>query len=164
MSQTPVMEKDAAKPLAAYSAGHVVNISPDLALLYISGTTARQADGQIPPFGFSFSNSMKFTEHEGLTPAAVQARIVLEKISSIISNASKGSGGLENLVELTIFVKDLQNDYGVINDVYNAMVGQKFRELGTALPARTCVQVSGMPPDERTLVEMKGVARIQGCQ
>ncbi|CAH0055696.1 unnamed protein product [Clonostachys solani] len=160
MSPTPVMEKEVAKPLAAYSPGHVVRISPDLALLYISGTTARQADGQIPPFGFSFSNDMKFTEPEGPRPAAVQAKIILEKISHIISNASNGSGGLENLVELTIFVKDLHNDYGAINDVYDVMVGQKFRELRAALPARTCVQVSGMPPDERTLVEMKGVARI----
>ncbi|KAI1379314.1 hypothetical protein F4677DRAFT_328065 [Hypoxylon crocopeplum] len=145
-----------AKPLASYSLVHKVHFNPPRQhLLYISGTTARLPDGQIPPYGHHFS----VTVAPDLA-AAAQTEIILSKIASAIHNSSDGAAGLEAIVEMTIFVTDLNKHYGAVNEVYNKVVGKLFEDKELPLPARTCVQVSGMPPDARTLVEIKGVAVI----
>mgnify|MGYP002380981211 CR=1 FL=1 len=54
----------------------------------------------------------------------------------------------------------LERDYAAINDVYHRKTGSIFLDNRYTLPARTCVEVSAMPTHERTLVEMKGVARL----
>ncbi|QKX60222.1 uncharacterized protein TRUGW13939_07365 [Talaromyces rugulosus] len=158
-------EKAIAKPLASYSAARVVSLSPTTHLFYISGTTARQPDGQVPPFGHSYSESLANTptataDHGLCSAAAIQTRIILSKITTVINDASPELLGLEALVELTIFAKSLRRDYAAINKVYDEQVGVLLRSKGIPLPARTCVEVNGMPPDERTLVEIKAVAKL----
>ena len=163
------MEKqEIAQPLASYAAARIVQISPSTQLLYISGTTARQTNGHIPPFGATYDEKLAALsaieirqQHKWSSATAIQTDIILAKITSVINDASEGRCGLEAMVELTIFVKELERDYGAVNEVYNARIGELLRSKGMPLPARTCVQVSAMPPDERTLVEMKGVAVIK---
>jgi enamine deaminase RidA (YjgF/YER057c/UK114 family) len=157
--------KAMARPLASYSPARTVSLSPDVHLLYISGTTARQADGQIPPFGTLYNdtlaNNPTADDRVLISAAAIQTDIILSKITEIINNVSDGPIGLEALVELTIFVKDLKRDYAAVNKIYDDKVGTLLRGKGIPLPARTCVEVKAMPPDERTLVEIKAVAKLE---
>ncbi|KAJ5100377.1 hypothetical protein N7456_006429 [Penicillium angulare] len=141
-----------AQPLASYSTARAVPITSGVQLLYISGTTARQPDGRIPPFDTNCDGS--------LSAAFIQTGIILEKIESTIRQFSSGTYGLEALVDLTIFVLNLDRDYVEVNKAYNQVIAEAFHDKGCPLPARTCVQVSAMPPDERSLVEIKGLARL----
>ncbi|KAI1387987.1 uncharacterized protein F4822DRAFT_430737 [Hypoxylon trugodes] len=153
---TPKSTEQPAKPLASYSLIRKVPFDPPhQQFLYISGTTARLSDGQIPPYGYQLDDSVAQD-----VAAATQTETIFSKIASAIDNSSGGAAGLESLVEMTIFVTNLEKHYGAVNNVYNRVIGKLFHEKGLPLPARTCVQVSGMPPDARTLVEIKGIAVI----
>lgn len=151
-----------AKPLASYSAARAVRIGPNLQLLYVSGTTARQPDGRVPPFGMEYDGALHASLSLGASAAATQADIIISKIEAVIREMSGGTSGLEALMDLTVFVKDLKRDYGAVNEVYNARVGALFKDRGVPLPARTCIQVGAMPPDERALVEIKATAVLGG--
>lgn len=161
---SPPPLSDQAKPLAAYSPARLVSIGPTKALLYISGTTARAVDGSVPPFDHVYDESLALgAGNEGVEPlsaASIQIDVILSKMDEVIRSASKGNAGLDALVEMTIFVKDLKRDCASINAAYNDTIGKLFSQSGLQPPARTCVQVSAMPPDERTLVEVKGIAEI----
>ncbi|KAF4968512.1 hypothetical protein FSARC_4079 [Fusarium sarcochroum] len=150
-----------AKPLASYSLARVLSFGTSQQLVYISGCTARATDGTIPPFGLEYDETLLTQNDKSKpSPAAIQTEAIFNKIASTIYDISEGAAGLETLVEITIFVKDLNRDYASMNMVYNERIGHLFTRKGLSLPARTCVQVSAMPPDERTLVEIKGVAEI----
>lgn len=149
-----------AKPLASYSPARVVRLSPTLQIIYISGTTARQPDGRVPPFGTEYDSFLDSSSSLAPSAAAIQTDIILTKIATAINKASGNASGLEALVELTVFVRDMKRDYGAVNEVYNARISGLFKEKDLPLPARTCVQVCEMPPDERALVEIKATAVI----
>lgn len=153
-----------AKPLASYSLVRSIRLEPrQQRILYISGTTARLPNGQIPPFGDQYDDSVASDKPDsGTKPAAtLQTELILSKIASAISGATDGKASLENLVELTIFVANLERDYGAMNNAYNQIISWAFDGKDKQLPARTCVQVGAMPPDRRTLVEIKGVAIVE---
>lgn len=151
-------DQQVTKPLALYSSARVVQITPLLQFVYISGTTARQSDGQVPPFGHSAPASDTM-DSDGPTAAAIQTEFILDKIDALIYEASDHRGSINALVEVTIFVKNLARDYASVNEVYNKRMTEMFGDT-SPLPARTCVEVSALPPDARTLVEIKGVAAI----
>lgn len=96
---------------------------------------------------------------DGPTAAAIQTEIILDKIDALIYEASDHRCSIKALVEATILVKNLARDYASVNEVYNKRMTEIFGNT-SPLPARTCVQVSALPPDARTLVEIKGLAII----
>lgn len=77
-----------------------------------------------------------------------QTSSCIEELKAILQEAG---GGLENLVEVTTYLANM-NDYGG----YNAVYSQYFTPDG---PARTTVAVQQMPhPD--ALIEIRGTAYI----
>ena len=94
---------------------------------FISGQIGMKADG---------------TMAEGID---AQTRQVIMNLRAILF-----AGGLDpgDLVKTTIYLMDM-NDFGTVNDIYSEMVGSEP-------PARTTVQVSGLP--KGALVEIEAIA------
>ncbi len=109
--------------------------------IYVSGTSARASD-----------NSIIGAEADDLGTAKLdirmQTRACIENMRDILEVAG---GGLENLVEVTSFLVNM-NDFGGYNEVY----GQFFSQKG---PARTTVAVHQLP-HPHLLVEIKGIAYL----
>jgi len=65
-----------------------------------------------------------------------KTRIVLENLKAVLEPYSIG---LENVVKITIFLKDM-NNYARVNKIYSEYFKEKF-------PARSCIEVSRLPKD-----------------
>jgi len=65
-----------------------------------------------------------------------QARAALENLSKVL--IASGSG-LEHIVKASVFLTDLPNDFGPMNEVY-----MQFFEKDK-MPARTCIGVKDLP-------------------
>ncbi|KAL2435300.1 hypothetical protein ABEF95_015275 [Exophiala dermatitidis] len=114
--------------LAQYGPSRKLNIGPSQYLLYISGTTARQQDGRIPPFANDADATKppdrSLEDTEIVSAVAVQTELIFKRMAQIINEESNGTAGLESLVELTIFLADLKSDYASMNKVYNQSLVQ----------------------------------------
>ena len=77
-----------------------------------------------------------------------QTRQVLENLSAILQSAGSS---FDDVVKTTIFLKDM-NDFPRVNEVYATC-------FGSALPARSTVQVSRLPKD--ALIEIECVAVVK---
>jgi len=77
-----------------------------------------------------------------------QTRQVLENLSAILQSAGSS---FDDVVKTTIFLKDM-NDFPRVNEVYATW-------FGSALPARSTVQVSRLPKD--ALIEIECVAVVK---
>ncbi|KAH7055223.1 Endoribonuclease L-PSP/chorismate mutase-like protein [Linnemannia elongata] len=101
--------------------------------------------------GFVFcSGSLPVNPANGeVVPGGVkeQAEQVITNMNEVLK-ASNSSFG--QIVKSTVFIKDM-NDFGVVNEVYG-------RRLGSALPARSCVEVARLPKD--VLVEIECIATV----
>jgi 2-aminomuconate deaminase len=125
-----------AKPLGKYP--HAKRAGD---LVFLSGTTARQADGSIAGVTRNEDGSVR-------RDAALQTRIVLQNISRTLETLG---GSLRDCVDMTVFLVDMA-DF----DAYNQVYGEFFDVTG---PARTTVAVRALPhPD--MMVEMKAVALL----
>ena len=100
--------------------------------LFVSGTTARRADGTIA----------------GVADIAEQTRAVLDDIRESLASAG---ASLADLVELTTFLVSM-DDFGEYDRVY----GDFFAENG---PARTTVAVHQLP-HPLLLIEIKATAFV----
>lgn len=80
---------------------------------------------------------------------AAQATRVLANLSAVLAAAG---ATWNDVVKTTVFLLDMA-DFARVNDVYSAA-------LGSARPARTTVQVSGLP--RGVLVEIDAVAKLPG--
>jgi 2-iminobutanoate/2-iminopropanoate deaminase len=78
---------------------------------------------------------------------AEQTEQIMRNLSAILEAAGSG---LENLVKTTVFLMDL-DDFGAMNDVYARYVGDRP-------PARSTVQISGLPSG--AIVEIEAVAHL----
>ncbi|UZO12692.1 uncharacterized protein OCT59_004215 [Rhizophagus irregularis] len=76
-----------------------------------------------------------------------QTKAVIQNIKSILELSG---ATLNNLVDLTVFLKDM-NDYNDFNEVYN-----QFFDAKTG-PSRTTVAVKDLP-SPKLLIEIKAVA------
>ena len=74
---------------------------------------------------------------------------VLRNIETVIRGATKGMGGLENVVDATVFLMDIRRDYAAMNAEWNKIWPDRSKA-----PASTCVQVAALP-NEKILVEIK---------
>ncbi|XWN29894.1 MAG: RidA family protein [Devosia sp.] len=110
-------------------------------LVFVSGTSARQAD-----------NTIKGASSDELGTATLDIRAqtaaCIENMRTILEEAG---GGLENLVEVSVFLVSM-NDFGGYNEVY----AKYFSEDG---PARTTVAVHQLP-HPHLLIEIRGTAYI----
>ena len=81
----------------------------------------------------------------------VQTRRVMENISAVL----KAEGlNFDHIVKTTIFLMDL-NDFQTVNEIY----GSYFKQQP---PARSTVQVAGLPKGARVEVEVIAVANGNG--
>lgn len=159
-----------ADPEPAYSPARIVSLGPDAHLVYISVTTARQPDGQFPPFGAIYRGSLATNpitnshRSKAMSAAAIQTDIIFSKIADIIQNASGDGTGLESLVDLTIYMKNPKRDYAAVNQIYEERVATLLSGKGIPLPARTCVEGQAVPVEDKSLVEIKAVAKLERIQ
>lgn len=92
----------------------------------------------------------------GISPATgeVAGAGVAEQTEQIMRNLAAilhaAGSGLDRLVKTTVFLMDL-GDFGAMNEVYARHVGQRP-------PARSTVQISGLPSG--ALVEIEAVAHV----
>jgi 2-iminobutanoate/2-iminopropanoate deaminase len=71
-----------------------------------------------------------------------KTRMVLENLKAVLEPYSIG---LENVVKITIFLKDMSN-YARVNKIYGEYFKEKF-------PARSCIEVSRLPKDAEIEIE-----------
>ena len=74
--------------------------------------------------------------------AAAQTEQVMKNVRAVLNAAGADTG---DLVKVTIFLADM-NDYGAVNEVYGAAVGDEP-------PARSAVEVSRLPRDVKVEIE-----------
>lgn len=128
----------AVKPLANYA-----ELRRAGGLLFLSGISARQADGTI-------AGTQVAADGKRVHDVAVQLRTILQKASDTLE---RNGARLDHLVDVTIFLTDMA-DYGAMNEEYN-------RWFAAGGPARTTVGVRALPhPD--MVVELKVVASAAG--
>lgn len=124
----------AVKPLANYA-----ELRRAGGLLFLSGISARQADGTI-------DGTHVTVDGRRVHDVVAQLRTILQKASDTLQ---RNGVRLDHLVDVTIFLTDMA-DYGAMNDEYN-------RWFVAGGPARTTVGVHALPhPD--MVVELKMVA------
>ncbi len=76
-------------------------------------------------------------------PIEAQAEQVLKNLSAVLATAGTG---WDRVVKTTVFLADL-GDFAAFNAVYE-------RVLGTAKPARSTVQVAGLPRGAKVEIEL----------
>jgi 2-aminomuconate deaminase len=133
---SPILMDAQAPGLANYPHARLVNN-----MLYISGISSRNRD----------SKSWRGVEEKDgkfVLDIKEQTRAVIENIQNILKEAGLG---LENLVDLTVFLVDMK-DYAEFNQVYN----EYFKDPSKG-PARTTIAVHQLP-NPRLLIEIKSVA------
>ncbi|KAG0254771.1 hypothetical protein BG011_005532 [Mortierella polycephala] len=100
--------------------------------------------------GFVFcSGSIGIDPKTGDVPAGVgaQAEQVLANMGAVLK-ASNSS--FAQIVKTTVFLKDM-GDFAAVNEIY-------AKNMGGALPARSCVEVARLPKD--VLVEVECIATV----
>ena len=79
---------------------------------------------------------------------ASQARQSLENVKAVVE---AGGSSMARVVKTTVFLTDME-DFGVVNSIY----GEKFAENA---PARSCVQVAGLPKGVKVEIEAIAVCK-----
>jgi len=112
-------------------------------LLFLSGIGPRPADGGPVP-GATFDDSGCVLQYD----MEVQCHAVFRNVQAVLDSAG---ATLRDLVDVTVYLTDIERDFGVFNRVY----GEYFREEG---PCRTTVEVNRLPTP--IAVELKCVAFV----
>ena len=111
----------APKPIGPYS--QAVGLEN---LIFTSGQIALTTDGKL------ISEDIK-----------EQTNLVIENIQNILE---ENNSSLENVIKTTVFLKDM-NDFGEMNEIYNAFFGK-------SLPARSTIEVSRLPKDAKVEIDV----------
>ena len=123
-----------AKPLGKYP--YVKRAGDNI---YVSGMSARLADGSVGGTAFAADGSVQ-------SDVRIQTRLVIEKIRDAL--ATHGAT-LEDCAAMTVYLVDMK-DF----DAYNQVYGEYFSEQG---PTRTTVAVHQLP-HPHMVVELTAVA------
>lgn len=134
MSREPVNVSSYHVPVAGFT--HAVRTPAEGTLIFISGLTARDANGEIEVDG----------DPEG------QTRKILQSLTSIL--AATG-GSLDDVVRIVTYLVDMRH-----HPVVHAVRREYF---GDNPPASTTVEVSRLF-DERQLIEIEATAIVSGEQ
>ncbi|KAJ6447276.1 restless-like transposase [Purpureocillium lavendulum] len=116
--------------------------------LYVSGTACvRPTDGTWP--GVTDNGDGTLT-----LDIRTQTAAVLDNIDTIISGATDGKGGVQNLIDAVVYLVDMKRDYAGMNEEWNRVFATR-----ASAPARATVGVKELP-DPRMIVEVKAVAVV----
>ncbi|KAK4240418.1 Endoribonuclease L-PSP/chorismate mutase-like protein [Achaetomium macrosporum] len=129
-----------AQGLANYP--HARTIPSTAKIIFVSGISSRRPDG-------TFEGCETKPDGTYALDCGAQTAAVLRNIETVIRGATDGKCGLESVVDATVFLMDIPRDYGPMNAEWNKIWPDR-----TKAPARTCVQVAGLPND-KILVEIK---------
>ncbi|KAJ3329843.1 hypothetical protein HDU76_007037 [Blyttiomyces sp. JEL0837] len=132
----PFLLKDRAGGLANYPHARKVN-----GMIYVSGISSRRPDN-------TWEGVKELADGTWELDIKEQTRAVIKNIEAILNAAG---AGLENLVDLTVFLVDMK-DYKAFNEEYNVFFPDP--EKG---PSRTTVAVKQLP-NPRLLIEIKAMA------
>lgn len=116
--------------------------------LYISGTTSRRGDGTSAGVQGCPDGSLVLNIRH-------QMRAILGKIEAVIKQATDNKGGLENLIDVTIFLVDMRSHYDGMNEEWNAVFPS-----ATEAPTRTAIGVRELRAPE-LIIEVKCVAVVE---
>lgn len=133
--------------VAPYPQGRLVTSTAKTHTLFISGVTSRRSDGSLGGVKTASDGTVTLNVEE-------QTSAALENIDAIIKQATKGKGGLDNVIDVTVFLTNLGADYAGMNKIW--VKAWPNRE---GAPARTCVGVKELP-SPNLLVELKATALI----
>lgn len=113
--------------------------------IYISGTSSRLPDGEVT--GVKENN-------DGTLTFDVQAQTwaILRNLEDVIKHATRGRGGLHNIIDATVFLADMSAHYTDMNAVWNLVW-----PVSEIAPARTVIGVKELP-SPKMVVEIKCIA------
>ncbi|KAK4623800.1 2-aminomuconate deaminase [Fulvia fulva] len=134
-----------AQGLANYTPARIVE--PSTKTIYVSGTSSRRGDGTWAGVKEDTDGRLELNIRE-------QTEAVLSNIDGVIRGATDGKGSIADIVDATIFLVNIKDDYSGMNEEWNKVFPEK-----TAAPARTTVEVRALP-DPRLLVEIKCTAVV----
>lgn len=113
--------------------------------IYVSGIASVLPDGTVAG------------AEEGQIPdARKQTATILNTIDTIIKGASNGRGGIANLIDAVVYLTEMERDYAGMNEEWNKVFASR-----SVAPARATIGVKTLP-DARFVVEVKGVAVVDG--
>lgn len=132
-----------AQGLANYPHARTVT-SPDGkgSYIYVSGTSSRRGNG-------TFVGATRSEDGTITLDIRQQTAAVLSNIDAIIQGASEGKASIHDVVDATVFLTNMKDDYKGMNEEWNRI----WPDRNTA-PARTTVEVRALPREE-ILVEIK---------
>jgi 2-aminomuconate deaminase len=111
-------------------------------LLFLSGIGPRLADGSGIP-GVTLDTDGKVVDYD----IEAQCHAVFRNVKAVLESAG---ATWDDLVDVTVFLTDMQRDFGEFNRIY----GEYFTEDG---PCRTTVEVTRLPTP--IAIELKCIAR-----
>lgn len=116
--------------------------------LYLSGITAKLPDG-------TFAGVREAQDGNVSVDVVEQTEQAINNLEAVVKKAAP-NGGLENVVDVTIYLVDCQLNFTAMNSVWN----RRFPDFNAA-PARATIDVSelGSP---KVAVELKCVALVPG--
>lgn len=115
--------------------------------IYISGIAAVTPDGKLEGATENADGTWALDIRE-------QTAAVLRRIDAIIQGASKGKGGIHNVIDAVVYVLDMKSHYAGMNEEWNKV----FKDRVSA-PTRATVGVRELP-DPRFIVEIKATAVV----
>lgn len=113
--------------------------------VYVSGTSSRRGDG-------TFLGATPQADGTVALDIRQQTAAVLSNIDAIIQGATDGRASIRDVVDATIFLTNMKDDYTGMNAEWNKIWPDR-----NMAPARTTVEVRALPREE-IIVEIKCTA------
>ena len=136
--EKPIFSAQAPAPVGSYP--HARRVGD---LLFLSGIGPRQPGTDTIP-GVIFDEDGEVTGYE----IEAQCRAVFENVRRVLEDAGSS---WENLVDVTVFLTDIPNDF----KTYNAVYAEYFADNA---PCRTTVEVNRLPTP--IAIELKCIATV----
>jgi len=133
-----VVSKRAPEPVGPYP--HARRVGD---LIFVSGMGPRKAGTRVIP-GVQQDALGHVTSYD----IEIQTRSTIENIRTVLEDAG---AGLENVVDVSVFLTNMAGDFATFNRVY----GEYFASIG---PTRTTVEVLSLPTP--IAVELKVIAHL----
>lgn len=119
---------------ASFSRGMIVQLSENDIIVFVSGTASIGKDGQ--------------TKHKG--DFVSQAKLMFNNVTAVLK---KSNAKWENVVKVTIYLRDIGRDY----EAFNKVRKEFFDSVGVnPYPASTCIEAKLCRSD--LLCEMEAIA------
>ncbi len=145
MSDTTIRSDRAPEPVGPYPHGRRVGN-----LVFLSGMGPRERGTNTVP-GVTRDADGTMIDYD----ISIQTKSVLENIRVVLEDAGSG---LDRIVDVLVFLTDIERDFADFNRVY----GEYFGGEGKPNPSRTTVEVGALPQggDVPIAVELKVIAVV----